>query len=326
MQESVVQPSRDPDPVVHERHQLRLPRFVPPSFEGPLPIPESPEDSPALPRQAVYEISTGFESEWGTATVSTIVAGDETAEEIVEACAVCESPPALLQCGLPQHQQVADGGKAATEHEQEAEVKAKIARMIQEAVSECESPPASLQCALPQHAQVADGGEAATETEQDIVGTAAPSSVCSYSSSEDEVGETQSMKGDLRLLSPATFLDDLCSPMPPELTSESGWLELPPDPWAVPAPSRLLRGRLKTPVGKSIAMLPVTPHSSEVTPAQPDLTSPGRFNWSLADAVKSPTSPPSCRSAEQQGRHEGSTGGCGTPPLPEPEWAAMQIS
>lgn len=285
---------QDPDPVVQGLRQLRLPRFVPPSFEGPLPIPESPEDSPALPRQAEYGVSTGFEIEWGTATVSTVVADDETADEIVE----------------------------------EAKVKAKITRMIQEATAECESPPASLQCGLPQHEQVADRREAAEDHEQDIVGTAAPSSVCSYSSSEDEVGETQSMKGDLRLLSPATFLDDMCSPMPPEFTLESGFLELPPDPWTVPAPARLLRGRLRTPVDKSIATLSLTPCSFEVTPAQPEQTPPprGRFDWSLVDAVKSPTSPPSCRSAEQQGRHEGSTGGCGTPPLPEPEWAAMQIS
>jgi len=291
-----------------------LPEFVPPTFEGPLPIPESPDDSP----------SGGFGATWGTATASTIVADEELSEK------------------LPT---VEENDQA----EKEAEVKAKITKMIEES-GVCKSQPVSPQFG---HAQPQDAIQLIPVSEEDgIIATgpgseeSAPSSVCSYSSSEDDDGDFRSPKGDMRLLSPQTFVDEMASPMPlPEVSFDFS-ADTSPDPGVVPAPGRLLEFTLNredaaklfpqmdTPIDFIDLTPTVLPDSLEPSPQQVSSRKESRFDWSLAstekvDAYVSKQDPERwlkvgeelknssmliSKSVERFGCQEGSTGGCNTPP------------
>lgn len=301
-------------PKLPHLHQ-NLPKFVPPTFEGPLPIPESPEDSPLA--------SGGFSSSWGIETASTIVADDDVPEKLA---AVEENDQA----------------------EKEAEVKAKIAKMIEDS-GLCVSQPVSPQFGVAQPQETTTNLLADAEADAAVATgpgseESAPSSVCSYSSSEDDESDTRSHKGDFRLLSPATFVDEMASPMPlPELIFDLSE-DMPPDPWAVPAPSRLLESlvpkaedapklspQMDTPVD-FIDLTPVVlPDSLEPSPQKAS----GHFDWSVANVekvesacalqdahrwlkvdsdLKETETMNVSRSVERFGCQEGSTGGCNTPP------------
>eukprot|EP00440_Ansanella_granifera_P021499 gb/GFBE01023336.1/.p1 GENE.gb/GFBE01023336.1/~~gb/GFBE01023336.1/.p1 ORF type:complete len:640 (+),score=100.98 gb/GFBE01023336.1/:1-1920(+) len=250
-------PAPSEDPVMLELQQLaRLPQFIPPSFEGTLPVPESPEDSP-LRQDVGLGRSHGFDLAWGTATASTIVADEEPAERTAE---------------------------IVTNPQQDANASPEMRPV---------SPQFGIRSPTPvveKDAVVTDTGPGTEESPL--------SSVCSYSSSEneDEVEDySRSPRGDMRLLSPGTFVDDLCSPLQPELI-----FELSPDACTVPAPARLLGGawpvqqddvpklspRSGTPIETINLTPPVLPDSLETTPVQPEQPSPGRFDWSMASADK----------------------------------------